>query len=322
MSLRTEQRDWSDELFSNWPEDVPQPEGLASWLPSARRSEEEAVREVYGGYASGGDIPPLVSEAYRYVLWHNTRYVIPDQPAEEAWTSLTGEGQAARALARISLAFFSEVGEETRGLDPDEVNLRVGRMLENPGGFTEEQKLQILVDMRRLSEPESPDEIKRNLQRAETARNNIIRGFEQDYLGLPPLEIADDDQNIFGDGDLRLTEDGFYVRPDFETKYWWQRHGGEVPTEALATVMGVTSEDLLASIARSAVNPNSAVTEPIPAWSTIRSDNYLLRVMPAEEDPSQVRVTAPICELTRTGTNVLERILRVYEAGMNQPTEP
>lgn len=318
-----EQRGWSEELLNNWPDDMPQPQAPASWLPSARRAEWSALQDIHVSHLSSApmkdgiaQLPRFEDEAMRYTHWRHSRYVIPEEPANEVWESIRGEGPAAQALAYLSLSALIPFRDELMVPDLRETQRKIEQAIKNPGSSPEEIK-QLLSDM--AGERFDSVEFNRRYKEADTRRNDIIRRFEQEYLGLPPLEIADDDENIFGTSDLRLTEDGFYVRPDFETKYWWQRHGGEVPTEALADAMGMEADVFLSAITRLAVDPRSTIEEPIPAWSTIRADEYLLRVMPAD-DPSEVRVTAPVHELTTTGNHMLERILRIYEAGMNHTT--
>lgn len=309
-----EQRGWSEELLNNWPSEVPRPQTPASWLPSARSADERAVHDAYSNYAMHGDVPPLVEEAMRYVLWSGSRYVIPEEPAAEVWECLTGEGPAARAMSMLSLSVLIPFREDLLEPDPHEIDRLVGK---DPDSLTDEENDQMVEYLKKLSKTKTPEQRHQEYKEAEARRNNIARRFEQEYLGLPPLEVEDEEKDFFGTGDLRLREDRFYVRQNFEDKYWWQRHGGEVPTEALAQAMGMEADVFLSAITRFAVDANSMIKGPIPAWSTIRADEYLLRVMPAEDDPSQVRVTAPVQELTTTGHYIMGRILRVYEAGMN-----
>ncbi|GEM_PF-5400018 len=145
--------------------------------------------------------------------------------------------------------------------------------------------------------------------------DDITRRFEQLYLRLDPLEITDDDGPK--DGDLRIREEQLYARSD-SGKYWGWHHGGEVPTTALARAMGMEPDAFHTLIERYAIHPTYGADsqQPIAQWTTLRIDNYLIKVMPVDDDPTQVTVASPINELTRDGVNLLEKLLKVYEAGM------
>jgi hypothetical protein len=261
-----------DELLDNWPGELARPEKPVNWLPSARLASKQAVDRAVLSYDSVERVPKYVQGASNYTYWLNDRYIIPDQPAEMIWDSLTAGGPAQRALGEIALIVcISDVS---------------------------------LLD--------------------------VTRTFEQQYLKLAPLDPSDDKNDSdyisndpaseYYDSDLRLREDRFYVRDGFEDTYWWERHGGEVPTTALERVMGLEPGELRPLIEHYKVDPHSVSDEPILAWTILKADQYLFKARPFEGDDSRVSIAAPILELCRTGTYVLERLLRIYEAGMQHQT--
>jgi len=140
--------------------------------------------------------------------------------------------------------------------------------------------------------------------RAVTARR-----FEQEYLGLEPLAEADE---YALDPGLRIKEDGLYGPYDFTYN---ERHGGFLPTAALANALRTTPDELEDRLNSPGIRDRRAA-KLIHPWNYIRTDDYLLPARPFDDDPAHTLV-GPVHELTELGSLLLEETLRAYEMGVN-----
>jgi hypothetical protein len=148
---------------------------------------------------------------------------------------------------------------------------------------------------------------------AEQDKIKTARKFEQEYLGLDPLPLNEEDSaHQSPDADLRICEDGLYGSYDF--RFGGERDGGELPTSAIATALQTTIEDLNLRLSPPEIFEQDSNGSYPHAWSMIRTDQYLLMARPHDETPDKL-IVGPVRELAPIGDYLLEEFLRAYEAG-------
>lgn len=149
---------------------------------------------------------------------------------------------------------------------------------------------------------------------------DVARRFEQQYLGLEPLPIDQDDLDLdeedldfrLEDFDLRICQDGLYAPYDF--KYAGERHGGSLPLSAIARALKTSPEELSKRLRTDGIDETDRVGDYVMPWNLIRLDEFLLMARPHPEDPEQILV-GRVQQLTNFGSYLLEEFLRAYEAG-------